>query len=92
MSDHAHDSKGGHAHHHGVSRMVQRRALWISLAANAVFMVVEGVGGVAFRSLALWADAAHMLSDVAGLAIALAAMRLLRAARYSPLQLRHAAR
>ena len=69
---------GGHAgHSHGVSRGMQRRALWISLAANAAFMVVELAGGFAFRSLALLADAAHMLSDVAGLGIALVAQRLL---------------
>ena len=70
-----HDDHGGHSH--GVSRGVQRRALWISLVANAGFMVVEVAGGLAFRSLALLADAAHMLSDVAGLAIALVAQRLL---------------
>jgi len=66
---------GGHGH--GVSRALQRRALWISLAANAVFMIVEVAGGFAFRSLALLADAAHMVSDVAGLGIALIAQRLL---------------
>jgi cobalt-zinc-cadmium efflux system protein len=54
----------------------RRRALRIALYANAGFMVVEVVGGVVFGSLALLADAAHMLSDVAGLAIALVAQRL----------------
>jgi cobalt-zinc-cadmium efflux system protein len=48
-----------------------------TLAANAVFMVVEVVGGLAFHSLALLADAAHMLSDVAALGIALVAHTLL---------------
>jgi cobalt-zinc-cadmium efflux system protein len=64
-------------HTHGVSRSVQRRALWIALAANAAFLGAELAGGLAFRSLALLADAAHMLSDVAGLVIALVAQRLL---------------
>jgi cobalt-zinc-cadmium efflux system protein len=64
-------------HSHGVSRSTQRRALWVALAANGGFLVAEVVGGLAFRSLALLADAAHMLSDVAGLAIALVAQRLL---------------
>jgi cobalt-zinc-cadmium efflux system protein len=64
-----------HAHSH-VSRSTQRRALWISLAANGVFMVVEVIGGIAFQSLALLADAAHMLSDVAALGIALIAQHL----------------
>ena len=54
----------------------RRRALRIALYANAGFMVAEIVGGIVFGSLALLADAAHMLSDVAGLAIALLAQRL----------------
>src|SRR5437763_6495619 len=62
----------GHSHRHE-----QRRALWIALSANGVFLVVEVVGGFAFRSLALLADAAHMLSDVAGLGIALVAQHLI---------------
>jgi len=72
---HVHDghAQGPHSH---VSRSTQRRALWISLVANAVFMVVEFAGGLVFRSLALVADAAHMLSDVAGLGIALVAQHL----------------
>lgn len=59
-----------------VHRPVQRRVLWIALLANGAFMLVEIAGGVAFNSLALLADAAHMASDVAGLAIALLAQRL----------------
>ena len=46
------------------------------MVANGVFMVVEVAGGIAFQSLALLADAAHMLSDVAGLGIALVAQSL----------------
>ena len=57
-------------------RAAQRRALRIALVANAAFLGVEVAGGVAFNSLALLADAAHMLSDVAALAIALIAQRL----------------
>jgi cobalt-zinc-cadmium efflux system protein len=58
-------------------RETQRRALWLALGANALFMVVEVAGGIAFHSLALLADAAHMLSDVAGLSIALVAQTLM---------------
>jgi len=54
----------------------RRRALRISLVANAGFMVVEIVGGVAFGSLALLADATHMFADVAALGIALIAQQL----------------
>ena len=69
-------SGDGHDHRHGVDRSIQRRALWISLAANAAFLIIEVLGGIAFHSLALLADGAHMLSDVAGLAIALVAQQL----------------
>jgi cobalt-zinc-cadmium efflux system protein len=55
---------------------MQARALWLALAANGGFLVAEAVGGFVFRSLALLADAAHMLSDVVGLVIALVAQRL----------------
>ncbi|MDQ4130356.1 MAG: cation diffusion facilitator family transporter, partial [Actinomycetota bacterium] len=58
-------------------RRSQERALWLALIANALFLLVELVGGLLFNSLALLADAAHMLSDVAALAIALIAQRLL---------------
>jgi cobalt-zinc-cadmium efflux system protein len=57
-------------------RAAQRRALQIALVANAAFLLVEVAGGVVFNSLALLADAAHMLSDVAALAVALIAQRL----------------
>ena len=64
-------------HDHASLRVAQRRALWVVLGLNAGFMVVELVGGVLFNSLALLADAAHMLSDVAGLVIALVAQHLI---------------
>lgn len=57
-------------------RTRQRRALWIALIANGSFLLVEVIGGIAFGSIALLADAAHMLSDVAALAIALVANAL----------------
>ena len=79
MRGHHHSRDGGPGpdHSHGVSRTRQRRALWVALAANGIFLLVEVAGGLAFRSLALLADAAHMLSDVAALSIALVAQRLL---------------
>lgn len=49
----------------------------IALAVNGVYLVVEVVGGLVFNSLALLADAGHMLSDVGALAIALIAHRLM---------------
>lgn len=65
---------GGHRH---VTRADQSGALRAALIANASFMLVEFAGGLAFDSLALLADAGHMLSDVAALVIALIAHRLL---------------
>jgi cobalt-zinc-cadmium efflux system protein len=68
----------GDGHTHGAEdlRATQRRVLWITVFANGGFMVVEIVGGIAFASLALLADAAHMASDVGGLTIALIAQSL----------------
>jgi cobalt-zinc-cadmium efflux system protein len=62
------------AHHHDHEH--RRRALGAALAANGLFLVVEVAGAFAFHSLALFADAAHMLTDVAALAIAIFAQRL----------------
>src|SRR6266704_2012095 len=50
-----------------------RRRLTLALAITAVVMVVEFVGGWLSGSLALLADAAHMLADVAALGLALIA-------------------
>ncbi len=70
--DHAGPDHAGHSHTANASG----RALLIAFALNAAFLVVELVGGVAFGSLALLADAAHMLTDVAALALAIAAQRM----------------
>jgi cobalt-zinc-cadmium efflux system protein len=60
-----------HAHDHG--RVESRRALAGALALTASYTVVEVVGGVLAGSLALLADAVHMLSDNVALAVALGA-------------------
>ncbi len=57
---------GGHAHDH-------RRPLGAVLAISTTILVVEVVGAVVSGSLALLADAGHMLTDVAGLTLALLA-------------------
>lgn len=66
-----------HSHSQGTWRSLQRRALWIALILNAGFLVAEIIGGLAFNSLALLADAAHMSSDVGGLGIALYAQHVM---------------
>ncbi len=47
------------------------RRLWLVLGLTAGFMVVEAVGGWLAGSLALIADAGHMLTDVGALALTL---------------------
>ena len=68
MSDH------GHGHGHGIpTGGGSRRPLIMALAISATILVVEVVGAVLTGSLALLADAGHMLTDVAGLSLAVAA-------------------
>jgi cobalt-zinc-cadmium efflux system protein len=63
-----------HDHSHG--EHANERALWAALALTGVFLVAEVVGGILTNSLALISDAAHMFTDTAALAIALAAIRI----------------
>lgn len=58
------------------ARSRRRGALWIALAANAALMAAEIAGGFLFHSLALLTDAAHLLTDVSGLGIAVLAIGL----------------
>jgi cobalt-zinc-cadmium efflux system protein len=50
--------------------------LGLALGVLCTFMVVEVVGGILTGSLALLSDAGHMLTDVVGLGMALAAIQL----------------
>lgn len=80
----------GHGHGHGEisgagsssSRYV--RQLGISLAILVAFLVLEVVVGLLASSLALLSDAAHMLTDVLGLGMALAAIVAARRSRAAP--------
>ena len=72
---------GGHSHGHshgpgGSSPTDHRRRLAIVLVLTSTVLVAEVVGAVISGSLALLADAGHMLTDTAGLAIALIAASL----------------
>lgn len=53
----------------------ERRLKWALLLTGS-FLVAEVVGGMLLNSLALLSDAAHMMTDVVALAIALAAIRI----------------
>src|SRR5712692_8283062 len=62
-----------HAHRETAAAR-SRGALLLTLALTGSYMVVELVGAVFTGSLALFADAAHMLTDVGGLGLALFAI------------------
>lgn len=64
----------GHVKEQGSSR----RALWITLFLTLFFTIVEVVGGIMSRSLALLSDSAHMVSDVIALALSMTAIYLAR--------------
>jgi cobalt-zinc-cadmium efflux system protein len=71
----AHDhSHAHHAHSHGEARRAGRRRLVVTLVLIAAYMGAEVVGGLLTNSLALLADAGHMLSDAAALGLSLFAL------------------
>lgn len=77
--DHAHDHGAGHSHAPSVSAANERVVL-TGFALTASFMLVEVVGGVLSNSLALIADAGHMLTDAAALLLAWVGFRIGRRA------------
>ena len=76
--DHDHDHGAGHDHSHGAGayRDADRKALKIAAVLTAGFMLAEVAGGLITGSLALLADAGHMLSDSFSLVLALFAVSL----------------
>lgn len=54
----------------------KKRRLKLVLFLTGSYLIVEAVGGILAHSLALLADAGHMLTDVGGLALALTAISL----------------
>src|ERR1700747_1241384 len=87
---HAHESAAAHAHahdddghHHGHSRGVHShgdqasgRRLTIALAILGSFTLIDAAGGYFANSIALLAEAAHMLADSASLVLAIIAIRV----------------
>ena len=68
-----------HDHHHGASSSEgQQRRLTLALVLAASYMLAEVAGGLWTGSLALLADAGHMLSDVFALSLSVFAFRLAR--------------
>ncbi|WP_193370301.1 cation diffusion facilitator family transporter [Pelagibius marinus] len=74
---HQHGHGHGHAHVHGAGADSEKRVLW-AFVLTAGFMGAEVAGGLISGSLALLADAAHMLTDAASLALAWIAFRVAR--------------
>ncbi|SDH48482.1 cobalt-zinc-cadmium efflux system protein [Actinokineospora alba] len=74
----------GHGHGHGTAASASGRMagrLWAAFGIAAAIMVLEFVVGFATSSLALVSDAAHMLTDVVGVGLALAAIMAARRAK-----------
>ena len=66
----------GHDHSHAVVTEGNARKLTIALMLTMTFLIIEVVAGLITQSLALLSDAAHMFTDAAALAIALAAIQI----------------
>lgn len=73
---HQHGHGHAHAHAHPVAGRVRPFILTLSLVTG--YMVLEVIGGVVSGSLALLADAGHMLSDAGALALTIVAMQFAR--------------
>lgn len=66
----------GHGHASGTATAGQRRRLAVVLGLTLAVLVAEVVGAAVTGSLALLADAGHMATDAAGIALALGAVTL----------------
>lgn len=63
-------------HDHSNFKLAKESRLIFALALTSTFLVAELAGGIITGSLALISDAAHMLTDVTALAIALIAIKI----------------
>lgn len=73
-----------HDHNHDHTHGANKKVLFISFLIITSYMIIEAIGGFLTNSLALLADAGHMLSDSISLAIALIAFKLAeKVANYS---------
>jgi cobalt-zinc-cadmium efflux system protein len=77
---HGHADRGdAHGHHHGPAPdAASARAIGVAALLTGGYMLVEVAGGLLSGSLALLADAGHMLTDFAALAMAWLAFRVAR--------------
>ena len=73
--DHPHDHPHGHGHSHDHAKDVSEHRLRRALVLLFLFTVVETVGGFWANSIALLAEATHMLADCASLLLGIIAIR-----------------
>ena len=59
----------GAGHSHALPESQSESTLWFALGLTSTFLIAEVISGVLLNSLALLADAAHMFTDSAALAI-----------------------
>lgn len=78
MGHHHPNHEAGADHEHGPDASTPQGKLSLALTITASFMVVEVVAGLWTGSLALIADAGHMLTDAAALGLAIWAIRMTR--------------
>jgi cobalt-zinc-cadmium efflux system protein len=79
MAHHHHHHPGHGGHHHGThTHGANETRIGIAALLTALFLVAEIAGGLIAGSLALIADAGHMLTDVASLGLAWYGFRLAR--------------
>ncbi|MFA3916406.1 cation diffusion facilitator family transporter [Ruegeria hyattellae] len=74
MAHHDHSATAHHHHHHAANE----KKVALAAVLTGLFMVVELVGGLISGSLALIADAGHMLTDFGAMILAWTAFRLAR--------------
>ncbi len=72
-----HHDQDGH-HHHDHAHGASERRIALAALLTALFLLVEVAGGLLSGSLAILADAGHMLTDVASLGLAWFGLRLAR--------------
>lgn len=69
--DHSHDGHDHHRHGIGQHHAASTRALAWSLVLTVIILIAEGLGGWLSNSLALLADAGHVLTDAGALGLSL---------------------
>lgn len=76
--NHAHEHEHTHGHRHNHAAGASERRLGAALAILFAFTIVEAVGGYFANSIALMAEALHMLTDAAALILSIVAIRMSR--------------